>query len=250
MPLARKSARSSPQIRLMPLRVLGRLPLVDRHPEGPSNHRRIMPRAIGDFRVSARGGAGVTHSETVRPDWACENGGNGTDLRSPGRRTPGPTGAVSMKRREFVEKLGIGSATLAAAGALGSVVSSASGSQHDHSTLDGPLASATVAFGSWVTEPALDRFPNNSPRTANNHKVLPYNTTIKAGGSVTFNISGTHQVLVYAPGTTLESITRTIVEAVPTPGLRRRSPASSTIRSTGSIAASIRARCRRIARKR
>jgi plastocyanin len=122
-----------------------------------------------------------------------------------------------MKRREFVEKLGIGSATLAAAGALGSVVSSASGSQHDHSTLDGPLASATVAFGSWVTEPALDRFPNNSPRTANNHKVLPYNTTIKAGGSVTFNISGTHQVLVYAPGTTLESITRTIVEAVPPP---------------------------------
>jgi plastocyanin len=124
-----------------------------------------------------------------------------------------------MKRREFVEKLGIGSATLAAAGAVGSVVSAASGPQgHDHSTLDGPLASATVAFGSWITEPALDRFPNNSPRTANNHKVLPYNTTIKAGGSVTFNISGTHQILVYAPGTTLESINGTlIVEATPGP---------------------------------
>ena len=123
-----------------------------------------------------------------------------------------------MKRREFVEKLGIGSATLAAAGALGSVVPSASGSQHDHSTLDGPLASATVAFGSWVTEPALDRYPNVSPRTANNHKVLPYNTTIKAGGSVTFNISGTHQVLVYAPGTTLDSINGSlIVDAVAGP---------------------------------
>jgi hypothetical protein len=124
-----------------------------------------------------------------------------------------------MKRREFVEKLGIGSASLAAAGALGTVVSAASGPQaHDHSTLDGPLASATVAFGSWLTDPVLDRFPNNSPRTANNHKVLPYTTTIKAGGSVTFNISGTHHVLVYAPGTTLESINETlIVEATPGP---------------------------------
>lgn len=79
-----------------------------------------------------------------------------------------------MKRRDFVEKLGIGSVSLAAAGALGSVVPAASGSQaHDHATLDGPLASATVVFGSWIADPLLDRFPNNSPRTANNHKVRP-----------------------------------------------------------------------------
>lgn len=124
-----------------------------------------------------------------------------------------------MKRREFVEKLGVGSAAIAAAGALGRVVTSAEGRQgHDHSTLDGPLASATVAFGSWLTDPPLDRFPSNSPRTANNHKVLPYTTTIKAGGSVTFNISGTHQVLVYAPGTTLDSINGSlIVEATQGP---------------------------------
>lgn len=124
-----------------------------------------------------------------------------------------------MKRREFVEKLGIGSATLAAAGALGSVVSAASERQdHDHSTLDGPLASATVSFGSWKTDPALSRFPNNSPREANNHKLLPYTATIKAGGAISFLISGTHQVLVYAPGTTLESIDATaIVEATPGP---------------------------------
>ena len=124
-----------------------------------------------------------------------------------------------MKRREFVEKLGIGSASLAAAGALGSVASAASGAQgHDHSNLDGPMASATVVFGAWNSEPALDRFPNNSPRTANNHKVQPYTTTIKAGGSVTFNISGTHQILIYAPGTTYESINGSlIVEATPGP---------------------------------
>ena len=123
-----------------------------------------------------------------------------------------------MKRREFVEKLGIGSASLAAAGALGSVASASGSQAHNHTNLDGPLASATVVFGAWNTDPPLDRFPSNSPRTANNHKVQPYTTTIKAGGSVTFNISGTHQILVYAPGTTYESIDNSlIVEATPGP---------------------------------
>lgn len=124
-----------------------------------------------------------------------------------------------MKRRDFVEKLGIGAVSLAAAGALGSVVPAASGSQaHDHATLGGPLASATVVFGSRIADPLLDRFPNNSPRTANNHKVLPYTATIKAGGSVTFAISGTHLLLIYAPGTTLASVNGgLIVEATPGP---------------------------------
>lgn len=124
-----------------------------------------------------------------------------------------------MKRREFVEKLGIGSATLAAAGALGGVVSAASDEQgHGHSPLDGPLASATVSFGSWKTDLPLDRFPSNSPRRANAHTVLPYTVTIKAGGSVSFLISGTHQILVYADGTTLDSINGAlIVEATPGP---------------------------------
>ena len=131
-----------------------------------------------------------------------------------------------MKRREFVEKLGIGSAALAAAGAVGSIAASGSkrnpeaagGQNHDHSTLEGPLANAVVSFGQWKTEPVLDRFPNNSPRERNNHKLLPYIATIKAGGAVNFIISGVHQVLVYAPGTTLESINETlIVEATPGP---------------------------------
>jgi plastocyanin len=125
-----------------------------------------------------------------------------------------------MKRREFVEKLGMGSASLAAAGAFGSVVSAASDSkgQHDHSTVDGPLASAVVSFGQWQTDPPHDRFPNVSDRLKNQHKLIPYTATIRAGGSVTFNISGVHQVLVYAPGTTLESINETlVVEATPGP---------------------------------
>lgn len=126
-----------------------------------------------------------------------------------------------MKRREFVEKLGIGSAGVAAAAAIGSVVSAtptARGAQHDHNLrVDGPLASAVVSFGQWLTDPPLDRFPNNSPRTANQHKLIPYTATIKAGGSVTFQISGTHLLLVYGPGTTLDSIDKTLVEFA-TPG--------------------------------
>jgi plastocyanin len=125
-----------------------------------------------------------------------------------------------MKRREFVEKIGLGSAGLAAATAIGSAVSGApakKGAQHDHSQVDGPLASAVVSFGQWRTDPAHDRFPNVSDRTKNQHKLIPYSATIKAGGSVTFNISGVHLILVYAPGTTLASISRTIEFATPGP---------------------------------
>lgn len=120
-----------------------------------------------------------------------------------------------MKRREFVEKIGMGSAGLAAATAMGSVVSAAptpKRAQHDHSAVDGPLASAVVSFGQWNTDPAHDRFPNVSDRTKNQHKQVPYNAKIKAGGSVTFHISGTHLLLVYAPGTTLASIDATAIE--------------------------------------
>jgi plastocyanin len=120
-----------------------------------------------------------------------------------------------MKRREFVEKLGIGSVAAAALGS-GVAAAPAGADQHDHSAVDGPLASATVSFGQWTTDPPFDRYPANSDRTRNQHKLVPYSVTIKAGGSVNFIISGTHQVLVYAPGTTLESIDASlIVDAVP-----------------------------------
>jgi plastocyanin len=127
-----------------------------------------------------------------------------------------------MKRREFVEKLGIGSAGLAAAAAIGSVVSATpakKGAQHDHALLDGPLASASVSFGQWRTNrtPPHDRFVTPSPPPANQHGVFPYTTKIKVGGGVTFNISGTHLILVYAPGTTLESINGSLIHGVEPP---------------------------------
>jgi plastocyanin len=63
---------------------------------------------------------------------------------------------------------------------------------------DGALSNATVSFGAWMTNPALDRFPNSSPTaTAGHHVMIPNEVTIKAGGTVNFIISGLHQVVVY-----------------------------------------------------
>jgi len=61
-----------------------------------------------------------------------------------------------MKRRQFVEQLGIGSAVLAAA----SVAHAAQG-EHEHKALTGPLANATVSFGAWpvgTVQVPRDRF--------------------------------------------------------------------------------------------
>lgn len=66
---------------------------------------------------------------------------------------------------------------------------------------NGPLSSATVSFGSWMTATPLDRFPNLSPREANHHELAPQLARIRAGGTVNFIIAGFHQVLVYDDGT-------------------------------------------------
>lgn len=98
-------------------------------------------------------------------------------------------------------------------------VAAAPGQSHGHgpSQVDGPDANTTVTFGQWLTTPALDRFTNpGNTRTSNQHKLVPYNATVKTGGSLTFIISGLHLLLVYGPGSTMESIDRTRLEfAVP-----------------------------------
>lgn len=66
---------------------------------------------------------------------------------------------------------------------------------------EGPLNSATVSFGSWMTMPPLDRFPNTSSAAANHHEPIPREVKIKAGGTVNFIIAGLHQVIVYDDGT-------------------------------------------------
>jgi plastocyanin len=67
--------------------------------------------------------------------------------------------------------------------------------------LESRLATATVSFGAWHTEPPLDRFPNASPPEGNHHQLIPQHVVIPAGGTVNFIISGLHQVIVYDDGT-------------------------------------------------
>ena len=126
-----------------------------------------------------------------------------------------------MKRREFFGRLGIGSGGVLAGSVLASrmTTATAGGHQHDHEQVGGPLAQATVSFGQWMTP--QDRFPNVNNRLLNQHKLIPYVATIKAGGSVNFIIAGFHQVLVYAPGTQLSDVNGTLLGSTtgtPPPG--------------------------------
>lgn len=132
-----------------------------------------------------------------------------------------------MKRRKFVEKLGVGSAAAAAALAAGGARASApttpeatshDGQGHDHRPVTGPLATATVSFGQWRTDASLDRYPLQAPipPPGNAHLVIPHQVTIKVGGTVNFIIAGFHQVIVYAPGTKPEQINTALIR--PTQG--------------------------------
>jgi hypothetical protein len=127
-----------------------------------------------------------------------------------------------MKRREFFEKAGIGSAALVSMPVLSPALKNQKGSdgredsEHGHGGHDdmqGPLSSADVSFGQWNLDPEqpLDRFPNNSPRTRNNHQLIPNVVEIKAGGSVNFIISGFHHILIYDNGTKPADINATSV---------------------------------------
>jgi hypothetical protein len=114
-----------------------------------------------------------------------------------------------MKRREFVERVSMGSAALVAGGVLkpnSPPVKAAGKEQHEHGTVDGPLASATVSFGQWQTDPPYDRFPNVNDRTRNHHTLSPLSSSIKRGGSVNFILGGFHHILIYGPGTQMTDI--------------------------------------------
>jgi hypothetical protein len=123
-----------------------------------------------------------------------------------------------MKRREFVERLGLGSAVLLSGTTLGhgSDRREATAASHAHhgDQVNGPLASATVSFGQWMS---ANRFPNLNPRTLNQHLLIPYKPTIVQGGSVNFIIAGFHNVAIYQPGTQTTDIDTTLTRPVTNP---------------------------------
>lgn len=140
-----------------------------------------------------------------------------------------------MRRRDFVGQLGLGAAAFtipALASTHGPSVPEPPGSnRHGHAgenTEDndqgnaqghGGNVNAVVSFGQWSKNVdaagnpiPLDRFPNLSPRAANNHQVQPFRVTIRRGGSVSFLIGGVHQILVYGPGTQLADVSSAVLE--------------------------------------
>src|SRR6476661_5040120 len=116
-----------------------------------------------------------------------------------------------MRRRNFV-------ASVLAGGVVAAPTLMAD-HEHDKDEISGPQANATVAFGQWKTDPPLNRFnpqtPPGVPITANNHQ-QPFEAQIKAGGSVSFIISGLHILGIYAPGTEFEDINGSLT--IPIPG--------------------------------
>lgn len=88
--------------------------------------------------------------------------------------------------------------------------------KHQHATIAGPLANATVSFGAWPTDPPMDRFSGvGAPATPNVHQLIPHEVKIKAGGSVNFIIAGFHLVLVYDDGTQPTDIDKTLLIGPP-----------------------------------
>ena len=120
-----------------------------------------------------------------------------------------------MKRREFVGRLGVGSAALLSVSG-GAAKAAGAQEHHGHRPLDGPLASATVSFGAWPSVPYDRLAPPAQGPPPNVHQMLPNTVTIKVGGSVNFIIAGLHNIAVYGPPKKFEDVDGTLL--MPTPG--------------------------------
>ena len=127
-----------------------------------------------------------------------------------------------MKRREFFEKASMGSAalvTLAAQGRGQGASKENENAQHNHGPISGPLATAVVSFGAWVSadpnNPAnvFNRRPNlvaTAGLPINVHALIPNEVKIKAGGTVNYIIAGFHLVMVYGNGKLPEQVNKAL----------------------------------------
>jgi hypothetical protein len=122
-----------------------------------------------------------------------------------------------MRRREFVKRVGLGSAAIGSAVGTAVAAPKSHGQEHVHDQVDGPLAAATVSFGAWPASGVNRVNTPNAPQAANVHLQFPYVAKIKAGGAVNFIIAGFHQVVVYAPGTQLSDISTAVLTPLPPP---------------------------------
>jgi hypothetical protein len=121
-------------------------------------------------------------------------------------------------RRNLLRAVAAGGAAAAGIGvALRTGISSdaaAQGNGHSHGLSDapdGPLANATVSFGHWRTEPPFDRMTQLATPDRNVHFITPNEVKVKAGGGVSFIISGLHNVQVFEPGIEPGDINTTLI---------------------------------------
>jgi hypothetical protein len=113
-----------------------------------------------------------------------------------------------MKRREFVGKVGAGSAALVAGGVMAGSMAGDVAAQHGghaHENVNGPLANATVSFGAWPPGDRTAPPPPGQP-PPNLHQLVPSVTTIKRGGTVNFIVAGLHQIVAYGQGKTPDDV--------------------------------------------
>jgi plastocyanin len=107
-------------------------------------------------------------------------------------------------RRSLLAVAAAGGVSAAVAAALKPKSAEAQG--HNHEPLSGPLATATVSFGSWIADAGTDRFVTPNPGSRNQHQVTPFEVTIKEGGTVNFIVAGFHLIVVYDDGTQPEQV--------------------------------------------
>jgi plastocyanin len=132
-----------------------------------------------------------------------------------------------MKRRDFVSSVLVGGLAAPVIGEGPAPGSNDKGEKrkeephsHGQSNNDERSINHAVSFGFWsptpgapvgTTPPAtIDRFAADpNPRFLNGHALTPNKVKVRVGDTVSFVISGFHNLLIYGPGTKPEDIDRT-----------------------------------------
>ena len=115
------------------------------------------------------------------------------------RRAARPDSTHSIDWRDGMRcSFGLRRSRYASAGIMAALVSIALVGSPSAQADGNSRTSVTVAFGAGLN--------TAQPGNAQNHHVLPRTIEIKAGGVVNFAVAGFHQISVYFPGTTPESI--------------------------------------------
>src|SRR5262245_47510294 len=118
-----------------------------------------------------------------------------------------------MRRRAFVTSvLAAGMATPVIGDTSGKDASDHAHGGHQNNGDHDRRENHAVDFGNWnpsVGDP-IDRMTGDpNPRTRNGHVLVPNPVRVHRGDTVSFAISGFHNLLIYGPGTQPENIDRT-----------------------------------------